>query len=284
MVGQVSRPTAAGWSEHQPGQAGTKPACPQPFWGSWPRLKPPDRTLETPGTRCQLSPAVNFVTLVGVISPLIEDYLKAIYYLQEDAEVVTTSALAERLGVASPSVTLMLQKLASHRPKLVQYERRGGASLTPAGRKIALEVVRHHRLIELYLAEELNYPWDEVHAEAEKLEHVISENLEDRMAERLGAPLTDPHGDPIPTKKGAVARPSRLTLSDLEVGQAARVTRVRDDDPALLRYLTELGIRLQTRVVVTERPPFDGPLQVTIGKHSHALNKNVTDRVFVELV
>ena len=217
-----------------------------------------------------------------VISPVIEDYLKAIYYLQEELGVVTTSALAERMGVAAPSVTNMLQKLATHRPKLVEYERRGGASLTPAGRKIALEVVRHHRLIELYLAEELNYPWDEVHAEAEKLEHVISEDFEDRIAERLGGPATDPHGDPIPTKEGSVPTASHLTLSDLEVGQVAQVTRVRDDDPALLRYLTKLGISLQTRVVVTDRAPFDGPLQVTIGEHSHALNKPVTDRVFVE--
>ena len=219
-----------------------------------------------------------------MISPVIEDYLKAIYYLQEESGVVATSALAERLGVASPSVTNMLQKLARHRPKLVEYERREGATLTPAGRRIALEVVRHHRLIELYLAEELDYPWDEVHAEADKLEHAISESFEDRIAERLGAPATDPHGDPIPTKEGAVAEASRLTLSDLAVGQAAQVTRVRDDDPALLRYLTKLGIGLQTRVIITDRAPFDGPLQVTIGDHSCALNKGVTDRVFVEPV
>ena len=219
-----------------------------------------------------------------MISPVVEDYLKAIYYLQEESGVVTTSALAERLGVASPSATIMLQKLAQHRPKLVQYERRSGATLTPSGRRIALEVVRHHRLIELYLAEELDYPWDEVHAEAEKLEHDISEAFEDRIAQRLGAPMTDPHGDPIPTKEGSVAETSRLTLSDLEVGQVAQVTRVRDDDPALLRYLTELGISLHTKVVITDRAPFDGPLQVTIGNHSHALNKTVTDRVFVEPV
>ena len=223
-----------------------------------------------------------FAKVKTVISPVVEDYLKAIYYLQEDAGVVTTSALAERLGIASPSATIMVQKLAQHRPKLVQYERGKGATLTPAGRRIALEVVRHHRLIELYLAEELDYPWDEVHAEAEKLEHVISEEFEDKIAERLGAPMMDPHGDPIPTKEGSVAEPSRLTLSDLEVGQAAQVTRVRDDDPALLRYLTELGISLQTRVVITDRAPFDGPLQVTIGQRSYALNKTVTDRVFVE--
>jgi DtxR family Mn-dependent transcriptional regulator len=222
--------------------------------------------------------------VASVISPAIEDYLKAIYYVQEESGMVTTSALAERLGVSPPSVTNMLQKLARHRPKLVEYERRGGAKLSAAGRKIALEVVRHHRLIELYLAEELDYPWDEVHAEAEKLEHVISEDLEDRIAERLGGRATDPHGDPIPTKEGSIATPTRLTLSDLQVGQVAQVTRVRDDDPALLRYLTELGIGLETRVVVTDRAPFKGPMLVTIGGRSHALNQTVTDRVFVEPV
>lgn len=218
-----------------------------------------------------------------MISPVVEDYLKAIYYLQEtSAGEVSTSDLAERLGVASPSVTSMLQKLAQHRPRLVNYERRGGATLAPAGRKIALEVIRHHRLIELYLAEELDYPWDEVHAEAEKLEHVISEDFEDRIAERLGAPRVDPHGDPIPTKEGSVAEPSHLTLLDLEVGRTARITRVRDDDPAFLRYLTELGVGLNSQVVVTDRAPFDGSLQVTIGERVRALSRTAAKWIFVE--
>jgi DtxR family Mn-dependent transcriptional regulator len=218
-----------------------------------------------------------------VISPVVEDYLKAIYYLQDaSAGEVSTSGLAERLGVASPSVTSMLQKLAQHRPKLVNYEPRGGATLAPAGRKIALEVIRHHRLIELYLAEELDYAWDEVHAEAEKLEHVISEEFEDKISERLGAPQLDPHGDPIPTKEGAVAELSRLTLLDLEVGQAGRITRVRDDDPAFLRYLTELGIGLNAHVAVTDKAPFDGPLQVGIGKKVRALSRTAAAWIFVE--
>jgi DtxR family Mn-dependent transcriptional regulator len=218
-----------------------------------------------------------------VISPVVEDYLKAIYYLQDASSgEVSTSTLAERLGVASPSVTSMLQKLAQHRPKLVNYELRGGATLAPAGRKIALEVIRHHRLIELYLAEELDYAWDEVHAEAEKLEHVISEEFEDKIAERLGAPQVDPHGDPIPTKEGSVAEPSRLTLLELDVGQSARITRVRDDDPAFLRYLTELGISLNAQVVVTDKAPFDGPLQVTIGERVRALSRTAAKWIFVE--
>jgi DtxR family transcriptional regulator, Mn-dependent transcriptional regulator len=218
-----------------------------------------------------------------VISPVVEDYLKAIYYLQDASPgEVSTSSLAERLGVASPSVTSMLQKLAQHRPKLVNYELRGGVTLAPAGRKIALEVIRHHRLIELYLAEELDYPWDEVHDEAEKLEHVISEEFEDKIAERLGAPEVDPHGDPIPTKEGTVAEPSRLTLLDVEVGRAARITRVRDDDPAFLRYLTKLGIGLNSQVVVRDKAPFDGPLQLSVGDSVRALSRKAAQWIFVK--
>jgi DtxR family Mn-dependent transcriptional regulator len=218
-----------------------------------------------------------------VISPIGEDYLKAIYYLEEESGPVATSALAERLGVAQPSVTDMLQKLAQYRPQLVNYKRRHGVTLTSAGKKIALEVIRHHRLIELYLAEELNYDWDEVHAEAERLEHVISEEFEEKIAERLGRPELDPHGDPIPAKDGSVASFGRLTLGDLEAGQVAHVIRVRDDDPAVLRYLTELGIGLRTRILVDARTPFDGLLEVTVGHQSHVLGKTVTDRIFVEI-
>jgi DtxR family transcriptional regulator, Mn-dependent transcriptional regulator len=218
-----------------------------------------------------------------MLSPAVEDYLKAIYYLQDAAEgEVTTSMLAERLGVASPSVTGMVQKLAQHKPKLVNYAPRGGVTLAPAGRKIALEVIRHHRLIELYLAEELNYAWDEVHAEAEKLEHVISEEFEDRIAQRLGAPQVDPHGDPIPTKEGTVAEASRLTLLDLDLGQPARIIRVRDDDPAFLRYLTELGIGLNSQIVIADKAPFDGPLQVTVGGHERVLSRTAARWIFVE--
>jgi DtxR family transcriptional regulator, Mn-dependent transcriptional regulator len=218
-----------------------------------------------------------------MISPVVEDYLKAIYYLEEESGPVATSALADRLGVAQPSVTDMLQKLAQYRPQPVNYKPRHGVTLTPAGKKIALEVIRHHRLIELYLAEELNFDWDEVHAEAEKLEHVISEELEEKIAERLGRPALDPHGDPIPAKDGSVAASGNLTLSDLDVGQAARVTRVRDDDPAVLRYLTELGIGLHSRILVEARTPFDGLVQVTVGDQSHVLSQTVTDRIFVEI-
>jgi DtxR family Mn-dependent transcriptional regulator len=210
-----------------------------------------------------------------------EDYLKAIYELSEDTGKVSTSALVDRLGRRPGSVTGMLQKLADKKPRLIDYERHHGVSLTPAGAQIALEIIRHHRLIELYLAEALGYEWDKVDAEAEKLEHVISEEFEDKISAMLGDPTVDPHGDPIPAKDGSIAPPSRLTLSEVEPGQPARVTRVRDDDPALLRYLAELGIVPEALVTVAERAPFDGPIHVTVGQHEHALGRSVTDRVFV---
>lgn len=222
-----------------------------------------------------------------MISHAVEDYVKAIYELEEDFGKVTTSALAEKLEVAPASVTGMIQKLAEAKPKLVKYERHHGVTLTPAGRKIALEIIRHHRLIELYLAEELGFAWDQVDAEAEKLEHVISEEFEDKIAERLGHPTTDPHGDPIPGKDGSVAEKSRLALSAMTTGQTVRVARVRDDDPALLRYLGELGIIPDATLVIAEKAPFDGPLHICVGtqtqKPTHALGKEVTDQIFVEV-
>jgi DtxR family transcriptional regulator, Mn-dependent transcriptional regulator len=223
-----------------------------------------------------------------MISHAIEDYLKAIYELAEEHGRVGTSALAAALNVSPASVTGMLQKLAEHNPhspKLVDYARHQGVSLTPAGRKIALEVIRHHRLIELYLAEALGYTWDQVDAEAEKLEHVISEEFEDRICAVLGDPTRDPHGNPIPSKDGQVPPQATTTLTELDAGQLARVARVRDDDPALLRYLTELGLVLDAAVTVSGRAPFDGPLHVRVGaKTDHALGRHVTDQVYVEIV
>jgi DtxR family Mn-dependent transcriptional regulator len=200
---------------------------------------------------------------------------------------VSTNALAEKLGVAPASVTGMIKKLAEDRPRLVDYEKHQGVTLTPAGRKIALEVIRHHRLLELYLHQALGYTWDEVDAEAEKLEHVISEDFEDRIAAILGDPQRDPHGDPIPAKDGSIADPCGQPLTSLSAGQKARVARVRDDDPALLRYLAEIGIVLGATVVVANKAPFDGPLHVRVGgkadSPAHALGKQVTDNVYVEV-
>lgn len=224
------------------------------------------------------------------MSPLtqaIQDYLKGIYELQEDMGKVSTNALAEKLGVKPASVTGMISKLAEDRPRLVDYEKHQGVTLTPAGRKIALEVIRHHRLLELYLQQALGYSWDQVHAEAEKLEHVISEDFEDRIAALLGNPDRDPHGDPIPAKDGTITAPGGQPLTDLTAGQKARVARVRDSDPALLRYLAEIGIVPDALIVIANKAPFDGPLHVRVGSKSdspaHALGKHVTDQVFVKV-
>lgn len=217
-----------------------------------------------------------------MISHAVEDYLKAIYEIEEDIGQVTTSLLAMHLAVAPASVTGMVQKLAKARPRLVNYERHQGVTLTPAGRKIALEVIRHHRLIELYLAEALGYDWDRVDAEAEKLEHVISEEFEDKIAALLGDPSVDPHGDPIPAKDGTVAEACRLPLSAIEPGCTVRIARVRDADPEFLRYLAGLGLTLRAQITVTERAPFDGPLHIIVGNAAHALGRSVTDRIFVE--
>ncbi len=216
-----------------------------------------------------------------MLSSNTEDYLKAIYELLEDSGRVTTSALAERLNVAPASVTEMVQKLARMQPPLVDYERHRGVSLTEPGRKIALEVIRHHRLIELYLAEALGYGWHEVHDEAERLEHVISEEFEDKIAAALGDPDRDPHGDPIPTREGVVVEPSRRSLSVVPAGETVRVARVRDQDTAFLSRLTELGLVLNAPLTVIQAPP-DGPLAVDVAGRVQALDRAITDNVFVE--
>lgn len=220
-----------------------------------------------------------------MISHAVEDYLKAIYELQQaDPEGrASTSALAEQLGFAPASVTGMIKKLAEERPKLVRYEKHHGVTLTPSGEKIALEVIRHHRLIELYLHETLGYSWDEVDAEAEKLEHVISEDFENRIADLLGNPQTDPHGDPIPDKNGSMIARAETPLSELKAGQSAQIVRVSDHDPQLLRYMTELGIALDARIEVADKDPFGGPMHVRVGGENvpRALNPGVTDHVFV---
>jgi DtxR family Mn-dependent transcriptional regulator len=192
-----------------------------------------------------------------------EDYLKAIFKLLEQKEQVSTSALAEHMGVAPASATNMCKKLAEL--KLLVYEPYYGVKFTPAGQKLVLEIVRHHRLIELYLAEALGVPWDRVHEEAERMEHVISEDLEERMAAALGHPRFDPHGAPIPSKSGEMAQPPSDRLSDLEPGAKLVVVEVDDEDPAMLRYLGELGIYPGTEFALLTRAPFEGPLTLAIG-------------------
>lgn len=217
-----------------------------------------------------------------MISNSIQDYLKAIYRLAETQGTVSTTAIAVAMDVAPASVTNMVKRLAEMR--LVRHTPYYGVELTPSGRKIALEVIRHHRLLEAYLKEALGYSWDTVHAEAEKLEHHISEEFEDKIAATLGNPTHDPHGDPIPTKDGQIAPAAMQRLTDAMPGHSGRIVRVSDEDPELLRYLAELGITPQATFMVTSKAPFDGPLHIRLGERGtvHALGRNVTDQVFVE--
>src|SRR5918997_3728561 len=198
-------------------------------------------------------------------SNAIEDYAKSIYSLQQRAggEAVSTNALAERCGVTPASASAMVKKLAER--GLAIHEPYHGVRLTVAGERLALEMLRHHRLLELYLAEHLDVPWDRVHEEAEALEHVLSEDLEARIAAKLGHPTHDPHGDPIPDAQLQIDESNTRSLADLEPGDRGRFVRVSDSDPAMLRYLSERGVCLGDRLEVLDRQPFDGPLTVRFG-------------------
>jgi DtxR family Mn-dependent transcriptional regulator len=215
-----------------------------------------------------------------MLSESIQDYLKAIYELRCENARATTNAIAARLDIAPASVTGMLKKLAEM--KLVEYEPYQGAALTLAGEKIALEVIRHHRLIELYLTEAMGYSWDQVHAEADRLEHAISEEFEDKISSILGDPKFDPHGDPIPTKEGLVSASSRAALSDVPSGSTVRIERIRDEDPALLRHVAELGLMPHTVVTVTRANPSDDSLAVVIENGAElVIEAEVAQNVFV---
>jgi DtxR family transcriptional regulator, Mn-dependent transcriptional regulator len=197
------------------------------------------------------------------LTAAVEDYAKAIYALESRGGPVSTNALAERLGVKPASVSGMLRKLDGL--GLVEHERYRGVRLSESGRRVALEVVRHHRLLELYLAETLGLGWDVVHSEAERLEHALSEELEDAIAAKLGNPTLDPHGDPIPSRELKIATDRSRSLYDLQAGKKATFVRVSDANPEMLRFLSERGIAPGARLEVVERQPFDGPLSVRIG-------------------
>ncbi len=211
-----------------------------------------------------------------------EDYLKAIYVIEQDGSTAATNDIAAKLEIAAASVSGMLRRLADQ--GLVSYERYRGVRLTDAGRRAALRTIRRHRVIEAYLNKALNYPWDRVHEEAERLEHAASEELIDRMAEAIGEPLTDPHGHPIPTREGTIDETRHGTLSDLATGQRSRVMRVSDDDSELLRYLAKIGIRPGAVVTLAERAPFDGPLTLRIGKGEVHVGPALASRVMVEML
>jgi DtxR family Mn-dependent transcriptional regulator len=197
-------------------------------------------------------------------SDAIEDYAKAIYALaRRSGGIVSTNDLAERLSVTPASVSAMAKKLAGR--GLVEHAPYHGVRLTVEGERLALEVLRHHRLLELYLFEHLGVPWDRVHQEAEALEHVLSEDLEARIAAKLGHPTHDPHGDPIPDAELQIDEGTTRSLAGLDSGDRGRFVRISDSDPAMLRYLDERGVRLGDRFEVVDRQPFGGPLTVRFG-------------------
>jgi DtxR family Mn-dependent transcriptional regulator len=215
------------------------------------------------------------------ISQAMEDYLKAIYKLREENKqgAVSTSAMADDMKVAPASVTNMCKKLADL--NLLTYEPYQGVKFTPAGEKLALEVVRHHRLIELYLAEALGVPWDQVHEEAEKMEHVISEDLEDRMAAALGDPQFDPHGAPIPSKTGVIIQLESDRLVNMSTGDKLVVVEVDDDNPELLRHLGEKGLYPGTNIQLLDVAPFEGPLTLQVESEQQSLSYQVAKTVLV---
>jgi len=220
--------------------------------------------------------------LVVNCSPAIEDYLKAIYVLHQDYGHVTTSLVAEHFGFSSSSITGMLQKLAQL--ALVTYVPYHGVTLTDRGQRLALDVLRHHRLLELFLVRELGYSWEEVHAEAEVLEHVISETLEARIAAHLGHPTADPHGDPIPSADGTLPVSTCQPLPHLSLGATGRITRVTDQHPDRLRYMADLGLVPGAIITVQARAPFDGPLTLGIGDAIHHLDSRMAQAILVQEV
>lgn len=216
-------------------------------------------------------------------SPAAQDYLKTMFSIEDEQSgpAVATTSLAQRLGVSAASATNMLKKLDAL--GLVRHVPYRGAELTEAGRLTALEVIRHHRLLETYLAHALGVPWDEVHAEAEVLEHVLSESLEDRIAAQLGHPTADPHGHPIPSKDGSMPSGSERRLWDVGEAQSASVHRVNDDDARALRYLAGIGLVPGAPVEVVDRGPVGGPLFVKVAARPevHALSRELAEVVWV---
>ena len=208
-----------------------------------------------------------------------EDYIKAIYKLERASQRVTTSALAAELHLADASITDMVKKLSDK--GLLHYEPYQGVGLTAKGKRMAVKIVRRHRLWEMFLVKFLGFSWDQIHDEAERLEHVTSDELERRIDKALGYPTVDPHGDPIPTIDGDMDRTVYAPLADFGPGAAVRVHRVSDDDPEILQHATKIGLALNTRLVVKEKMTFDGSMVIKIGSQKKFLSQQVAKAIFV---
>jgi DtxR family Mn-dependent transcriptional regulator len=231
----------------------------------------PEALSESPGER---------------LSPAWEDYLKAIFEITSDKARATTNEIAAQMEVAPASATVMVQKMAAFQPPLLDYQKHQGVTLTPAGRMIALEVIRHHRLLETFLQKVLGYSWDEVHLEADRLEHVITEEFEERIAQVLGNPAVDPHGEPIPGKDLHMDTAELRPLSALRLGDRALVIKVKPKEGDLLRYLSQIGLVLDAQVIITGYSAFDGNLTLRIDDNPQpfTLGERITSRVFVMLL
>ena len=208
-----------------------------------------------------------------------EDYIKAIYKLERDGGKVTTSALALQLQLADASITDMIKKLSEK--GLIHYERYQGVGLTASGKRMALKIVRRHRLWEMYLVRFLGFSWDQVHDEAERLEHVTSEKLEQRLDNALGFPHNDPHGDPIPTVNGELDHPKYTALAECREGDVVRVLRVSDDDSEMLQHASKLGVELNKKLIVKEKRSFDGSMLVRVGSKQHFVRQQMANAIFV---
>lgn len=221
-----------------------------------------------------------------MLSEAVQDYLKSIYKLSrspESGDMVSTTLIAERMHVSPASATNMVKKLAEMR--LLEHRPYQGVELTESGIKMSLEIVRHHRLLELYLRQALGYDWDAVDAEADRLEHAISEDFEDRIDEALGFPTVGAHGEPIPTKDGSIAETDYARLSELIEGQRACIRQVSDRDPELLRYLDRNGLILGTEVRVAEKAPFRGPMRLDIAQGGeHHIGLEAAEAIYVDVL
>ncbi|MCI0568824.1 MAG: metal-dependent transcriptional regulator [Acidobacteria bacterium] len=213
-------------------------------------------------------------------SQSIEDYLKVTYQIQEQSQWVTTSALAERLGHAPSSITNMVQKL--QKLGYLDYTPYYGFRLTDKGKRLALGMLRHHRLLELFLVKVLGYTWDRVHEEAERLEHVVSGEFVERIDRLLGHPRLDPHGDPIPTEEGRLQETTHPRLLECFAGESVMVRRVSDASGEFLRYAAELGLVPDARIEVVECAPFEGPIRIRVQGKDHYIGRDAARRIFVE--
>lgn len=209
----------------------------------------------------------------------VENFLKAVYSLQQEVKRVSTTMLSERLGISAPSVTDMAQRLVA--AGLVDYQRYRGVVLTPAGEAIALKVLRRHRLIEMYLVTELGYALHEVHKEAEELEHAVSERFIEAIAHKLGDPAFDPHGDPIPSAEGIVEERQLLRLTDLPDGITAQVSRLESSSPEMLQHILDRGFRIDSRVEIVKRDPFEGPITARVDGENRVVGHQVAENILV---